>query len=341
MTLKVGINGFGRIGKLVLDSLLNCNLDVEVVAINTRSMSPEYIAYLIKYDTIQGTLDIDVISDEDSVYVGGSAIKVLKYDSPEKIPWGSHEVDYVFECTGNFTTIEGASKHLVGGAKRVIISAPSKDAPMFVYGVNEDKYTLDMKVVSGASCTTNCLAPILKVIQDNFGIKEAFMSTIHAMTSTQKVVDGNSKKSWRGGRAASQNIIPESTGAATAIGKVIPELEGRIKGKSFRVPVLTGSVVDICCITEVPATFQDICDAIKFASEDDLIDVLGYTSEQVVSSDFIGDARASIFDEGASSAISEHFFNLVAWYDNEYGYVNQLVSLATYMAFEEELLDVF
>ena len=330
MAIKVGINGFGRIGRLVFRAGL-ANPEIEFVGINDPFMTPEYMSYMLRYDSVHGRFDGEVKTTDDSIIVNGKEIKFFAEMNPENIAWGSVGADYVVESTGVFTTTETASAHLKGGAKKVIISAPSADAPMFVMGVNNDKYTADMNVVSNASCTTNCLAPLAKVINDNFGIKDGLMTTVHATTGTQKTVDSPSKKDWRGGRAAAGNIIPSSTGAAKAVGKVIPELNGKLTGMSFRVPTLDVSVVDLTVNLVKPATYKEICECIKTASENELKGILGYTDEAVVSSDFIHDARTSIFDANAGIALTDTFVKLVSWYDNEWGYSNKVLSLIQHM----------
>lgn len=330
MSVKVGINGFGRIGSLAFSASLNKE-NVEVTAINDPFIDVDYMVYMIKHDTIHGRFDGDVYSKDGQLVVNGKEIKVYNEKEPSQISWNETGVEYVFECSGVFTTVETASAHIQGGAKKVIISAPSKDAPMFVMGVNNNKYTSDMEIVSNASCTTNCLAPLAKVINDKFGIKDGLMTTVHSVTATQKTVDGASKKDWRGGRAASYNIIPSTTGAAKAVGEVIPELKGKLTGMAFRVPTLNVSVVDLTCNLEKPAKYEEICAAIKEASEGELKGILGYTDELLVSSDFIHDERTSIFDEKAGIALTDTFVKLVAWYDNEWGYSNKLLDLAEYM----------
>ena len=331
MAIKVGINGFGRIGRLVFRAGLT-NPEIEFVAINDPFMTPDYMAYMLKYDTVHGQYKGDISYTEDAIVVDGKKIKFFACMNPSDIPWGEAGADYVVESTGVFTTTEKASAHFVGGAKKVIISAPSADAPMFVMGVNQNTYTKDMKVVSNASCTTNCLAPIAKVLNDNFGITDGLMTTVHSTTGTQKTVDAPSKKDWRGGRAASGNIIPSSTGAAKAVGKVIPELNGKLTGMSMRVPTLDVSVVDLTVNLAKPAKYADICAAMKKASEGELKGILGYTSDDVVSSDFIGDPRTSIFDEKAGIALTDTFVKVVSWYDNEWGYSNKLLMLIQHMA---------
>ena len=287
---------------------------------------------MVKYDTVHGKFDGEVSSKENTLIVNGREIKVYNEMDPHNIPWGKDGVEYVLECSGVFTTLEKAQAHIDAGAKKVVISAPSKDAPMFVMGVNNDKYESSMNIVSNASCTTNCLAPLAKVLNDNFGIKEGLMTTVHATTATQKTVDGASKKDWRGGRAAAANIIPSSTGAAKAVGKVIPELNGKLTGMSFRVPTVDVSVVDLTCNLEKPATMEEICAAMKKASENELKGIMEYVEDPVVSSDFISDPHTSIFDATAGISLTDTFVKLVAWYDNEWGYSNKLVDLAIYMA---------
>ncbi len=331
MSIRIGINGFGRIGKLAFQAALSKE-GVEIVAINDPFIAADYMAYMVKYDTIHGRFNGTISSEEGKLIVNGREIKVYNEMDPKNIPWGANGVDYVLECSGAFTTMEKAGAHLEAGAKKVIISAPSKDAPMFVMGVNNDTYTPDMNIISNASCTTNCLAPLAKVINDNFGIKDGLMTTVHSTTATQKTVDGASKKDWRGGRAASSNIIPSSTGAAKAVGKVIPSLNGKLTGMSFRVPTVDVSVVDLTCNLAKPATYEEICNAIKRACENEMKGIMEYTDEAVVSSDFISDPHTSIFDASAGIALTDTFVKLVAWYDNEWGYSNKLVDLAIYIA---------
>ena len=331
MSIKIGINGFGRIGNLAFQAALSKE-EVEVVAINDPFITADYMAYMVKYDTVHGRFQGEVSHGEGKLIVNGKEIKVYNEMDPKNIPWGENGVDYVLECSGVFTTMEKASAHLEGGAKKVIISAPSKDAPMFVMGVNNETYDPSMNIISNASCTTNCLAPLAKVIHDNFGIKEGLMTTVHSTTATQKTVDGASKKDWRGGRAAAANIIPSSTGAAKAVGKVIPDLNGKLTGMSFRVPTVDVSVVDLTCNLEKKATYEEICDAVKKASENELKGILAYTDEPVVSSDFIHDSHTSIFDATAGIMLTDTFVKLVAWYDNEWGYSNKLVDLAIYIS---------
>ena len=332
MSVKIGINGFGRIGNLAFQAALKKE-EVEVVAINDPFISADYMAYMVKYDTAHGRFDGEVSNkDEHTLVVNGKEIKVYNEMDPANIPWGKDGVDYVLECSGVFTTMEKAEAHLKGGAKKVIISAPSKDAPMFVMGVNNETYDPNMNIVSNASCTTNCLAPLAKVINDNFGIVDGLMTTVHSTTATQKTVDGASKKDWRGGRAASANIIPSSTGAAKAVGKVIPELNGKLTGMSFRVPTIDVSVVDLTCNLAKPTTMEEICKVMKHASENEMKGIIEYTEDAVVSSDFLGDSHTSIFDATAGIQLTDTFVKLIAWYDNEWGYSNKLVDLAVYIA---------
>jgi len=332
MVLKLGINGFGRIGRMVLRICLG-RKDVEVVAINDPFISPDYMVYQLKYDTTQGKFKGDISHDENSLTINGKNIAVHQEKDPNKIGWNKHGVDYVAECTGVFLETDNAKGHIVAGAKRVIISAPSKTAPMLVVGVNHTIFEKEKPtIVSNASCTTNCLAPIVKVLHDNFGIEEGLMTTIHAVTATQCCVDGISRKDWRGGRAAFSNIIPSSTGAAKAIGEVMPSLNKKINGMAFRVPVADGSIVDFTCRLSRDTTYDDICKAMKNASEKELKGILGYTSDEIVSSDIIGDPHSSIFDAKAGIQLSPRFVKVVAWYDNEWGYSSRLVDLAVYMA---------
>ncbi len=332
--IKIGINGFGRIGRLVFRAAVSRPDVFEVVGINDPFIdSLEYMAYMTKYDTVHGVYEGSISVDGEHLVVDGNKSRVYHEMKPEEIPWGECGADYVVDSTGVFTTTEKCMAHIQGGAKKVIISAPAKDAsPMFVCGVNLDKYTKDMQVVSNASCTTNCLAPLAKVVNDTFGIEEGLMTTVHSTTGTQPTVDSASKKDWRGGRAASGNIIPSSTGAAKAVGAVIPELNGKLTGMSMRVPTLDVSVVDLTVKLKNPATYEQICAAMKKASEGELKGILGYTEEAVVSSDFIGDARTSIFDADAGIMLSDKFVKLVAWYDNEWGYSNKLLNLIEHMA---------
>jgi glyceraldehyde 3-phosphate dehydrogenase len=331
MTIKVGINGFGRIGRLVFRAAA-AHPDIEVVGINDPFIDPDYMEYMLKYDTVHGRFDGEVGSKDGKFVVNGQEIAVYDAMNPEEIPWSECGAEYVVESTGVFTTVEKASGHLKAGAKKVVISAPSADAPMFVMGVNEGKYTADMDVVSNASCTTNCLAPMAKILNDNWGIEEGLMTTVHATTATQKTVDGPSKKDWRGGRGAAFNIIPSSTGAAKAVGKVIPELNGKLTGMSLRVPTSDVSVVDLTVRLKKPATYDEIKAAFKEASEGSMAGVVGYTEDKVVSSDFIGESNTSVFDADAGIALNDRFMKLVAWYDNEWGYSVKVLDLITHMA---------
>ena len=330
MSIKVGINGFGRIGRMVFRASIN-HPEIEIVGINDLCPA-DYLAYMLKYDTMHGQFQGTVESTENTIIVNGHEIPISAERTPADLPWGKLGAEYVIESTGLFLTQEKAAGHLAAGAKKVVMSAPSKDAtPMFVCGVNLDKYTTDMNFVSNASCTTNCLAPIAKVLNDKFGITDGLMTTVHSATATQKTVDGPSLKDWRGGRAASGNIIPSSTGAAKAVGKVIPELNGKLTGMSMRVPTLDVSVVDLTVNLAKPATYEEICAAMKEASEGELKGVLGYTDEAVVSSDFLGDARTSIFDAKAGIALTDTFVKVVSWYDNEVGYSNKVLELIEHM----------
>ena len=331
MSIKVGINGFGRIGKLAFQAALEKG-DVDIIAINDPFIAADYMAYMVKYDTIHGRFNGEIKGEGNILTIDGKEIKVYNEMDPHNIPWGELGVDYVLECSGAFTVTEKAQAHLDAGAKKVVISAPSKDAPMFVMGVNHETYDPSMNIVSNASCTTNCLAPLAKVVHDKFGITEGLMTTVHSTTATQKTVDGASKKDWRGGRAASGNIIPSTTGAAKAVGKVIPELNGKLTGMSFRVPTLDVSVVDLTCNLAKPAKYEDICKAIKEAAEGEMKGIIEYVDEDVVSSDFINDMHTSIFDAKAGIGLTDTFVKLVAWYDNEWGYAHKLVDLACHMA---------
>ena len=326
MSIKVGINGFGRIGRMVFRASLN-HPEIEIVGINDLCPA-DYLAYMLKYDTMHGRCEAEIGYTENAIVVNGKEIPVSAERNPADLPWGKLGAEYVVESTGLFLTKEKAQGHLDAGAKKVVMSAPSKDdTPMFVTGVNLDKYTTDMNFVSNASCTTNCLAPIAKVLNDKWGIKDGLMTTVHSVTATQKTVDGPSLKDWRGGRAACGNIIPSSTGAA----KVIPELNGKLTGMSMRVPTLDVSVVDLTVNLEKPAKYEEICAAMKEASEGELKGVLGYTDEDVVSSDFLGDTHTSIFDAKAGIALTDTFVKVVSWYDNEIGYSNKVLELIKHM----------
>lgn len=332
MSINIGINGFGRIGRLVMRAAQN-KPNINIVAVNDPFIPVDYMEYMYKYDTVHGRAQGEVTHDKDAktISVDGKPIKVFGEMDPSKIKWGDAGADYVIESTGAFTSIDAASAHMAGGAKKVVISAPSGDAPMFVMGVNQEKYASNMDVVSNASCTTNCLAPLAKVINDEFGIKEALMTTIHAVTATQQTVDGPSQKDWRGGRAACYNIIPSSTGAAKAVGKVIPELNGKLTGMAFRVPTANVSVVDLTVRLDKGADYDTICAAIKAASEGSMHGVLGYQNKDIVSSDFISSPLSSIFDEKAGIALTDDFVKLVTWYDNECGYSNRVLDLIKHM----------
>ena len=331
MKAKIGINGFGRIGRLVFRAALTHD-DVEVVGLNDPFMNPEYMAYMLKYDSVHGKFPGEVSAEDGALVVNGKKYPVFTAMEVKDIPWASVGAEYICECTGKHLTKDLCQGHIDAGAKHVVMGAPSKDdTPMFVMGVNNQKYTSDMTFVSNASCTTNCLAPIAKVLNDKFGIVEGLMTTVHSVTPTQKLLDGASLKDWRGGRAATGNIIPSSTGAAKAVGKVIPELNGKLTGMSMRVPTLDVSVVDLTAKLAKPASYEEICKAMKDASEGELKGVLGYTDEPVVSSDFLGDTRTSIFDADAGIALTDTFVKVVSWYDNECGYSNKMVELIAYM----------
>jgi glyceraldehyde 3-phosphate dehydrogenase len=328
--IKIGINGFGRIGRLVFRAAA-ANKKVEVVGINDL-IDVDYIAYMLKYDSTHGRFNGEIAVENGQLVVNGRKIRVTSEPNPADLKWGDVGADYVVEATGLFLTKEKAQGHIDAGAKKVVMSAPSKDdTPMFVMGVNEKSYTNDMNFVSNASCTTNCLAPVAKVLHDNFGIVEGLMTTIHATTATQKTVDGPSKKDWRGGRGAGQNTIPSSTGAAKAVGKVIPDLNGKLTGMAFRIPTPNVSVVDLTARLEKGASYEAICAAMKKASEGELKGILGYTDEPVVSTDFLGDARASIFDADAGIGLNDNFVKVVSWYDNEWGYSVKVLELILYM----------
>ncbi|MFC7348733.1 type I glyceraldehyde-3-phosphate dehydrogenase [Chryseobacterium zhengzhouense] len=330
-TIKVGINGFGRIGRLVFRAMTERD-NIEVVGINDL-IDATYMAYMLKYDSVHGIFPGEVSVEGNDLVVNGKKIRVTAEKDPSNLKWDAIGADYVVESTGLFLDKESAAKHIAAGAKKVILSAPSKDdTPMFVMGVNHTELTDDVKILSNASCTTNCLAPLAKVIHDNFGIVEGLMTTVHATTATQKTVDGPSMKDWRGGRAALNNIIPSSTGAAKAVGKVIPSLNGKLTGMSFRVPTVDVSVVDLTVRIEKAASYEEICAVIKAASEGELKGILGYTEDAVVSQDFIGDKRTSIFDKDAGIMLSPNFVKLVSWYDNEMGYSNKLVDMLIHAA---------
>ncbi|MCL2370717.1 MAG: type I glyceraldehyde-3-phosphate dehydrogenase [Firmicutes bacterium] len=331
MAVKIGINGFGRIGRLVFRAAQD-NKNVEIVGINDPFLDLEYAAYMLRYDTIHGQFKGTIEVKGNKLIVNGKPVSFFAEKDPAAIDWKSCGAEYIAESTGVFTTVDTASAHIKGGAKKVVITAPSKDAPMFVMGVNHTKYTKDLKVTSNASCTTNCLAPIAKVINDKFGIVEGLMTTVHATTATQKTVDGPSKKDWRGGRAAAGNIIPSSTGAAKAVGEVIPELKGKLTGMAFRVPTLNVSVVDLTARLAKPAKYEDICKAIQDAAKGAMKGVLAYTTDDVVSSDFIGEAHTSVFDSKAGISLNDNFVKVVSWYDNEWGYSCKVVDLISHMA---------
>jgi glyceraldehyde 3-phosphate dehydrogenase len=336
MMVKIGINGFGRIGRLVLRAALD-NPDVRVVAVNDPFIDLDYMEYMLRYDTVHGQFrgDIRIDSVNKTMVVNGDSIKIYACMKPEEIPWAESGAEYIAEATGVFCDTATASAHLKGGAKKVVITAPAKDkeTPMFVMGVNHENYRKDMHVVSNASCTTNCLAPLAQVVHDTFGIAEGLMTTVHATTATQKTVDGPSKKDWRGGRAAAFNVIPSSTGAAKAVGVVIPELKGKLTGMAFRVPTADVSVVDLTCNLKTPATMDQIKAAMKAASESDRWKgIIGYTEDAVVSSDFVHEPRTCVFDAAAGISLTDTFVKLVAWYDNEWGYSCKVVDLIRYMA---------
>jgi len=329
----IGINGFGRIGRLVLRAAMAKG--AKVVAINDPFIPLDYMVYMFKYDSTHGQYKGEVKAEGGKLVIDDQVITIFGERDPTNIDWASAGAKYVVESTGVFTTLEKASAHHAGGAEKVIISAPSADAPMFVMGVNHENYSPDMKVVSNASCTTNCLAPLAKVINDNYGILEGLMTTVHAATATQKTVDGPSNKDWRGGRGAAQNIIPSSTGAAKAVGKVIPELNGKLTGMAFRLPTPDVSVVDLTVRLEKEASYEEICAKLKEASEGELKGYLGYTEDMVVSTDFLGDTRSSIFDAKAGIQLSKTFVKLVSWYDNEFGYSNRVIDLILHMQSKE------
>lgn len=328
-TIKIGINGFGRIGRLVFRAAQNYE-NIQIVGINDL-ISVDYMAYMLKYDSIHGHFNGSIAVENGNLIVNGKSVRITSEKNPEELKWNEIGAEYVIESTGIFLTKEKAQAHIKAGAKRVVMSGPPKDdTPMFVMGVNEKEYKGE-KFVSNASCTTNCVAPLAKIIHERFGIVEALMTSIHATTATQRAVDGPSLKDWRGGRAASGNIIPSSTGAAKAVGKVIPELSGKITGMSFRVPVLDVSVADLTCRLEKPATYDEICKVVKEASENEMRGILGYTEDDIVSSDFIGETRTSVFDAKAGISLNPTFVKLVSWYDNEYGFSNKILDLITHM----------
>ena len=329
--IKVAINGFGRIGRLAFRAGIVAD-DIEIVAINAPDKTPAQLAYTVKYDSVHGRFNGTVEYDDSSITVNGKRVAVVGNRNPAELPWGEMGVEYVLECTGAFLTTEKAQAHLDAGAQVVVLSGPSKDdTPMFVCGVNLDKYTTDMKVVSNASCTTNCLAPLAKVINDNFGIVEGLMTTVHADTATQEVVDGFSKKNWRLGRGVHGNIIPTSTGAAKAVGKVIPELKGKLTGTSMRIPSADVSIVDLTCRLEKGASYDEICAAVKAAAEGPMKGVIEYCEDEVVSSDFITDPHTSIFDAKAGLALNDNFVKLMAWYDNEWGFSCKMLDLTRHI----------
>jgi glyceraldehyde 3-phosphate dehydrogenase len=331
MAIRVGINGFGRIGRMVFRAVAKDFKDMEVVAINDL-LEPDYLAYMLKYDSVHGRFDGDVAVEGGNLLVDGKTIRLTAEKDPANLKWGEVGVDVVVECTGFFLTLDTCQKHIDAGAKKVVQSAPSKDdTPMFVYGVNHDTYKGEA-IVSAASCTTNGLAPVVKVLHDAFGIKRGLMTTVHAATATQKTVDGPSNKDWRGGRGILENIIPSSTGAAKAVGKVIPSLNKKLTGMAFRIPTSDVSVVDLTCELVKEATYEDICKAMKTASEGELKGVLGYTDEKVVSTDFRGEPCPSVFDAGAGIQLDPTFVKVVAWYDNEYGYTCNMMRLVRHIA---------
>lgn len=328
--IKIGINGFGRVGRLIFRIAAAQPDKFEIVAINDPK-DPEYLVYMAKYDSAQGRFEGELSTDGTDIIVNGKRVKLNRTRDPREIPWGELGVEYVIDSTGKFKTLEDCQPHLDGGARKVIITAPSKDAPMFVMGVNQNAYTPDMKIISSASCTTTCLAPVAKVLNDNFGIENGLMTTVHAVTATQKTVDSTSLKDWRGGRAGFSNIIPSTTGAAKAVGKVIPELAGKLTGMAFRVPTIDVSVVDLTVNLKKPATYEEICAAMKAASEGELKNILGYTEEPLVSSDFLGDSHGSVFDAKAGIALTDTFVKVVSWYDNEWGYSCNVLRLVEYV----------
>ena len=332
MGIKVGINGFGRIGRLVLRAAI-ARGDMDIVALNAPDKKPEQLAYAFRYDTVHGRYQGKVSYDEGHLYVDGHKIVLLNSRRPEELGWGELGVDYVVECTGKFLSAESVQPHLAAGAKFILLSAPAKDAtPMFVYGVNHETYDPSVNVISAASCTTNCLAPLAKVIHDNFGIVEGLMTTVHAATASQNSVDNYSRKDWRLGRAIMDNMIPTSTGAAKAVGKVIPELNGKLTGMAIRVPTLNVSLVDLTVRLEKSATYEEVCAAIKAATEGSLKGVMGYETDPIVSSDICGDTRPSVFDAKGGIALNPNFMKLLSWYDNEYGFTCNMLRLLAYAA---------
>ena len=338
MAVKVGISGFGRISRVILRILLQRETDIDVVAINYRKADLKRMKYQLEYDSVFGRLYDQVDIDGDALVVGGKRIPVFTEDDPEKIDWASVGAEYIIEATGKYLTEEGAAKHFVGGAKKVILSAPGKDAstPTFVMGVNEKDYDPSMKIVSNASCTTNCLAPLTNVLLDNFGIERALMTTVHASTSKQKAVDAKDEKDWRIGRSVYGNIIPSSTGAAKAVGKVLPAVKGKMTGMSFRIPAADVSVVDLTAQLTKPTTYEEICEAMKKASENELKGILEYNTDEIVSQDIRGDFCTCVFDSKAGIMLDDTFVKLIAWYDNEWGYANQLVSMTEYMGHRDQ-----
>lgn len=341
--VNVGINGFGRIGRLVLRILIDkieSGQDLTIVAINNPAMDPDYAAYKFKYDSKHGRFKGDVEHTEDSLIINNKHnIKIFHERDPSNIAWGEHNVDYVIESTGIFTTLSGCQKHIDAGAKKVIITAPSKDAPVYVMGVNEQKYTRDQNIVSNASCTTNCLAPLIKVIHESFGVEEALMTTVHSMTASQKTVDGTSRKDWRGGRTASENIIPSSTGAAKMCGIVMPELNGKLTGMSLRIPTTDVSIVDVTIKLENPVkNLDEVSEVVKQTANGKLKGIVGYTEDDVVSADFITDTHSCIYDAKAGLYLSPKFIKLLAWYDNEYGYSARVTDLLEHMAKIDKLV---
>jgi len=331
MTVKAGINGFGRIGRIVFRNAIEHG-DIDIVAVNDPFIEPKYAEYMLKYDSTHGIFKGDIKVDGNSLIINGKTVKFYQERDPGNIPWKDTGAEYIVESTGVFTSTAGAKAHLKGGAKKVVISAPSGDAPMFVMGVNEKSYTKDLEVISNASCTTNCLAPLAKVINDKYEIIEGLMTTVHSYTATQKTVDGPSAKDWRGGRTAAQNIIPSSTGAAKAVGKVIPELNGKLTGMSMRVPTANVSVVDLTVRIKNGASYEDIKKTLKDAAEGPLKGILAYTEDEIVSSDLIGNTNSSIFDAKAGIALNDNFIKLVSWYDNEWGYSRRVCDLLAYIA---------